>query len=97
MDSMRFQDEGRTFNCKAATATATPGEKWWWIEISGEAQRYAAFRAEPGDTAATLQPRVLAYYAQILADRARPKLIRPGWGQRRAAPAAAPIVNPAAN
>jgi hypothetical protein len=89
MDAVQFDDVGRTFTCERASSPATPGTLWWWVSVSGEAQRYAAFRAEPDDTPATLQPRVLAYYAQILADRARPRITRPTWAQRKA-PAAAP-------
>ena len=49
----------------------------------GEAQRYAAFRTQPDDTPQSLKRRVLAYYAQLLVDRARPPEIRSGWAQRR--------------
>lgn len=89
MDAVQFDDVGRTFTCECASSPATPGTLWWWVTVSGEVQRYAAFRAEPGDTPATLRPRVLAYYAQILADRERPRITRPTWAQRRV-PAAAP-------
>ena len=90
MEAVQFQDDGKTFTCEAGSSPATPGTLWWWVSVSGEAQRYAAFRKEPGDTAASLRPRVLAYYAQLLADRARPRLTHSSWGQRRAAPPKAP-------
>jgi hypothetical protein len=67
----------------AASSPATPGTNWWWVSITGESQRYAAFRTSPDDTPATLKPRVVAYYEQLLADRARPREIRTGWGGRR--------------
>jgi hypothetical protein len=86
MDFMEFEDEGRTITCRRAGSPGTPGTKWWWFEVTGESQRYAAFRAEPGDTQANLKPRVLAAYAKLLADRARPREIRPRW--TRPAPAA---------
>jgi len=63
---------------------------WWWVSVSGETQRYAAFRCEENDTPATLRPRVLAYYAQILVDRERPRITRPAWTQRKTVAAAAP-------
>ena len=78
-----FQDGGRTFTCVAASSPATPGTFWWWVNISGEAQRYSAFRTQPDDTPQSLKRRVLAYYAQLLVDRARPPEIRSGWAQRR--------------
>jgi hypothetical protein len=51
--------------------------------VTGESQRYAAFRAEEGDTAPNLRTRILAYYEQLLADRARPREIRSHWTNRR--------------
>jgi hypothetical protein len=84
MNAVQFDDVGRTFTCEKGSSPATPGTLWWWVTISGEGQRYAAFRAEPGDTAANLRPRVLAYYEKLLADRERPRITRPSWAQRRA-------------
>ena len=83
MDTVQFQDSGRTFTCEAASSPATPGTLWWWVSITGEAQRYAAFRTEPDDTPASLRPRVLAYYAKVLADRERPRITHQSWAQRR--------------
>lgn len=85
MKLMEFEDAGRTFVCRAESSPATPDTLWWWISVTGESSRYAAFRAEPGDSARRLRPRVLAYYQQVLADRARPPIVRPHWTQRRAA------------
>jgi hypothetical protein len=95
MKVIEFTDGDRTFTCRAEASTATPGTLWWWVSVTGETSRYAAFRAEPGDTAQTLRPRILAYYAQLLADRARPPVVRQHWSQRRAA-AAAPAAAAAA-
>lgn len=96
MDAMQFSDGERTFTCKSASSPATPGTLWWWVSISGEAQRYAAFRAESDDTAASLRPRVLGFYEKLLADRARPRMMHPRWGQRPgAAPPAPPIAGSA--
>ena len=90
METVQFQDSGKTFTCEAASSPATPGTLWWWVSVSGEAQRYAAFRTEPDDTAASLRPRVLAYYAKVLADRERPRLTHQSWAQRRSAAKTAP-------
>ena len=78
---VEFVDEGRSFKCRKGPSQATPGTDWWWLEVGGETQRYAAFRAEPRDTAKNLQPRIIAYYTQLLADRARPREIRPAWSK----------------
>jgi hypothetical protein len=83
MKPVKFEDDGRTFTCEAATSPATPGMAWWWISITGESQRYAAFATQPGDNERNLRPRVLAYYAQLLEIRARPREIRTGWGRGR--------------
>ena len=83
MNAMQFDDVGRTFTCEPGPSPATPGVLWWWVTVSGESYRYAAFRVEPTDTPGSVKPRILAYYAQLLADRARPPLTRPTWAQRR--------------
>jgi hypothetical protein len=85
MKLMEFTDGDRTFVCRAESSPATPGTLWWWMSVTGESARYAAFRAESGDTERELRPRILAYYAQLLADRARPALFKMHWAQRRAA------------
>ena len=95
MDAVQFKDGERTFTCKCASSPATPGTLWWWVSISGEAQRYAAFRAEPSDTVASLQPRVLGFYEKLLADRARPRITPSSWGQRRAQQSVPPIAGTA--
>jgi hypothetical protein len=89
MDFVEFRDGERVFTCRAASSPATPGTVWWWISVTGESQRYAAFRAEAGDTQPNLQPRILAYWAQLLADRERPREIRSHWANRR------PVTKPA--
>ena len=85
-DFVEFESEGRTLTCRSGPSPATPGTNWWWLNVTGESQRYAAFRTEPGDTAETIKPRMLAYYTQLLVDRARPREIRARWS--RPAPAA---------
>jgi hypothetical protein len=89
MDFLEFEDDGRTLTCRSGSSPATPGTTWWWLDVTGETQRYAAFRTDPGDTPENLRPRILASYAQLLADRARPREFRPRWS-RPAAAAKAP-------
>ncbi len=97
MKQLEFQDDGRTFICLAGTSPATPGTVWWWVSITGESQRYAAFRTRSDDTPASLKTRVLAYYTQLLVDRARPREIRAGWGKRRPDTSAGPAAGEAQN
>lgn len=86
MDGLEFQEGERTFKCKAESSPATVGTTWWWITITGESQRYAAFRTQDDDTPLKVKRRVIAFYEELLAARERPREIRPHWGQRKAAP-----------
>lgn len=95
MNFMEFEDNGRTLTCRSASSPATPGTDWWWLDISGDPQRYAAFRAEPGDTPQSLRPRIIAWHAQLLVDRARPREFRSHWSQRSSAASAASAVSAA--
>ena len=92
MEFLEIKVDDATLICTSAPSPATPGTNWWWIEIAGESQRWAAFRAEKGDTAANLKPRLIASYTQLLADRARPREFKPRWS--RPAPAAKPDETP---
>ena len=96
MDFLQFQDDGRTLTCRSASSPATPGTNWWWLEVTGESQRYAAFRTEPTDTPENLRPRIVAHYENLLAERARPATFRPHWSGRpkTAAPAQPPRREP---
>jgi hypothetical protein len=93
MDFIEFEEVGRTFTCRAASSPATPGTLWWWVSVSGESQRYAAFRTAPTDNSRNLRTRIVAYYEQLLADRARPVQTKAHWAQRRPA---RPVEAPAA-
>ena len=98
MNQFEFESQGKEFRCERGPSPATPGTLWWWLKVSGENQRYAAFRSEKGETEAKLKARVIAYYEQLLVDRARPPAPRPNWSQRKPgapAPAAAPEVEAA--
>jgi hypothetical protein len=85
LKEFQFEDQGHKFRCERGSSPGTPGVDWWWISLDGDAQRYAAFRSEPGDTIASLKPRVVAFYAEVLAIRARPRILRPSWSQRKPA------------
>ncbi|HEY7395767.1 MAG TPA: hypothetical protein VH559_13025 [Gemmatimonadaceae bacterium] len=89
MKLLEFKDGDLTFTCEAKSSPATPGTVWRWMSVTGESQRYAAFRAVSGDTRADLRQRILAFYANLLAERARPREVRGHWGTRRPAQAAA--------
>jgi hypothetical protein len=93
MDGMQFSSDGRTYTCRREASIATPDVDWWWVSVSGDAQRYAAFRSETGETQASLKPRVIKYYAEVLAILARPRITRPPWNAPRPMKEAVPATN----
>jgi hypothetical protein len=95
MDFLQFEDGGRTLTCRSGSSPATPGTNWWWLDVSGESQRYATFRTEPSDTPENLRVRMQAHYAKMLIDRARPPEIRARWGRPAGAKPAEPSGTPA--
>jgi hypothetical protein len=88
MDGLRFENDGRTFTCKAESTVITPGVLWWWIRVSGDETRYAAFQCAPDDTDRALKTRVIAFYQEVLAIKARPLIVRKAWSRPPAPPAA---------
>jgi hypothetical protein len=78
MDSLTFVDGGRTFTCAVEKQHLT-SERWWWFRVStDDRQRYAPFRAAKGDTAAGVQERIVAFYDNLLARRAEPRVYNRG-------------------
>jgi len=84
-----FEDGGRTFTCTVEAPLHAGMPPWWWFRVdTGESTRYAPFEALPTDTRKSVQPRIIAYYEQVLAIKARPVHQRPMW--RKPEPAVAP-------
>lgn len=81
-EMFRFENGGRTYTCQVEAQRGAPTEAWWWFGVSGDASRYAPFRAEDGDSEASVRSRVLAYYEDRQARR--------GWVWRDRGAAAAP-------
>jgi hypothetical protein len=53
---------------------------WWWFHLdAAESTRYAPFEASASDTRKSVQARIVAYYAELLAIAARPVHQRPAW------------------
>ena len=77
-----FEEDGRTYRCTVEARRATPDDGWWWFEVSGDRQRYAPFQAEKSDTQKGVKAKIVAYYANLLAARARPEEPRSHWGRR---------------
>jgi hypothetical protein len=87
--SVDFIDAGRTFSCSVAPRRASESALWWWFRVSSDAaNRYAPFLAESGDTPASVQARIVAYYDELLVRRAAPSV--PRWQRARPAAPAVP-------
>lgn len=87
-----FQDGGRQYVC--TVEARIDKEEWWWFAVSGDAQRYAPFRAERGDTRGSVQERIVEYYTNRIYQLAQPRERGSHWGSRKkptdaAAPTAA--------
>jgi len=84
-----FVDSGRKFYCSVEVPSRTGMTPWWWFRIdNGETARYAPFEASASDTRQSVQTRIVEYYEQLLAIRARPALQKPAWKKpERPAPA----------
>ena len=86
-----FDDSGRTFTCQTEPLGRGPGaETWWWIVVSGDANRYAPFRASEADTQSSVKRAVADFYSNLLEARARPAAPRGNFGNRPRPAAAAP-------
>ena len=85
-----FVDAGRRFFCKVEAPLHAGMPPWWWFRLdNGESTRYAPFEASANDTKQSVQARIIAYYAELLAIEARPAFQRPVWRkpERPTAPA----------
>jgi hypothetical protein len=88
--NFEFEDGGRQFTCTVETPSHAGMPPWWWFSVASEGgtTRYAPFEAVSSDTKKSVQARIVAYYEEVLAIKARPVHPRPQW--QRPAPAAAP-------
>ena len=78
--NFEFEDGGRKFFCSVEVPGQTGMPPWWWFRLGTEAStRYAPFEASPSDTKQSVQKRIVAYYAELLAIQARPAYQRPAW------------------
>ena len=84
IEAFTFSDGDRIFTC--ATEAQRPPHAdvvWWWFRVStDDRNRYAPFRAASGDTKASVQARIVAYYDDLLVKRAAPPTTY--WQRRQA-------------
>jgi len=86
-----FVDGGRTFFCSVEVPSQAGMAPWWWFRLdTGTTTRYAPFEAAAGDTRQSVQSRIIAYYAALLAIEARPAYQKPAWRKPGAPPPAVP-------
>jgi hypothetical protein len=85
VDGFEFEDTGRTFVCSTGALRGAGTEGWWWFRLAADTrgQRYAPFRTAADDTQAGVQARIVAYYDNLLVQRALPAT-RSAWGSRPA-------------
>ncbi|MDQ3082087.1 MAG: hypothetical protein M3R07_07715 [Gemmatimonadota bacterium] len=90
--NFEFEDAGRRFTCTVETPSHAGMQPWWWFSVAteGGTTRYAPFEAKPNDTKKSVQSRIVAYYEEVLAIKARPVHPRPQWQRPAAQPPAAP-------
>lgn len=75
-----FEDAGRKFFCSVEVPRQAGTAPWWWFRLeNGGSTRYAPFEASAKDTKQSVQARIVAYYAELLAIAARPVRQRPVW------------------
>ena len=80
IQQFEFEDAGRKFFCSVEVPGQTGMPPWWWFRPGAETTtRYAGFEASASDTKQSVQKRIIAYYAQLLAIEARPAYQRPAW------------------
>jgi hypothetical protein len=88
-NEFEFVDAGRRFFCSIEVPRHAGMKPWWWFRLdTSTSTRYAPFEASENDTRESVQARIIAYYAELLAIEARPVHQRPVWQKPvRAVPA----------
>jgi hypothetical protein len=83
-----FVDGGRSYTCRVEEPHRGRAEAWWWFDVAGDRNRYAPFRADVGDTQASVRDRIVAYYEDRIARRG---LL--DWRDTRGQPAGQPAAS----
>ena len=94
VEEFGFKDGTRTYTCTVEAQRAAPTDKWWWFAVTGDAQRYAPFRAARGDTRESVQERIVQFYNDRLFALTQPTQRGSHWGKRNAPGAAATSAAP---
>jgi len=86
--TFEFEEDGRVYRCCVEGERSARTGAWWWFDVSGDAQRYAPFHPEPGDTKNSVRARIVSYYNALLVRRAMPPAPRHVPGRRPGQPVA---------
>lgn len=89
INEFEFVDGTRSYTCTVEQRKGPEAESWWWFAVSGDAQRYAPFRAARGDTKATVQQRIVEFYTNRLFQLTQPTQRGSHWSKKKAPEAAA--------
>ncbi len=93
----QFEEDGNTFYCSVEEPRHAGSAAWWWFRLeTGGTTRYAPFEAATSDTKKSVQKRILSYYAELLAIKARPVNPKPFWKKPEPAAPVAVVVPTAA-
>jgi hypothetical protein len=85
VQAFEFEDQGHTFFCSTEAPRHAGMQTWWWFTLDGDkTTRYAPFERAADDTELSVQTRIIAFYAELLAIRARPRKERSTWQKRPA-------------
>lgn len=86
IEAFEFEDQGHTFSCATEAPRHAGCQTWWWFTLdSDKTTRYAPFEQATDDTRQSVQERIIAFYAELLAIRARPRRERATWHNKRQA------------
>ncbi len=80
ISAFSFIHENRTYTCQRDKGLGDQNDTWWWFTVSQDSNRYAPFPAVSRDTRASVQERIVAYYANHMAHRAMTD--RERWARR---------------
>ncbi len=82
LNGFEFEDDGRTYSCSIEAQKTPVKESWWWFEVSGDAQRYAPFRAAGSDTKAQVRKKIVEFYKNRLFALTQPTQRGAHWGRK---------------
>ena len=84
IEAFEFEDQGHTFSCATETPRHAGFQTWWWFTLDGDkSTRYAPFEQSTEDTQQSVRERIIVFYAELLAIKARPRRERPTWHKQR--------------